>query len=122
VCVCVCVCVCLSFTGWLFYTGPWNTSVERQNMTLAVSRNNGSSWNPICVIREGAAAYSSLVVIPGSTAQNTPRASSPIESIDGGAVDAATTVQLGLLYEWSVHLQIITDPDYQSYQAISIPA
>ena len=67
----------------------------RYNLTLHRSTDQGASWSPVLVLRNGSSAYSSLVALP-----------------DPGS--------LAVLYEWSKALTIIFTPDAISFRALRV--
>jgi hypothetical protein len=50
--------------GWLFFSIPNNPSPLRYNMSVLVSKDNGSSWSLLRVIDTGRTAYSALAIMP----------------------------------------------------------
>lgn len=49
-------------TGKILFSNPENIS-KRKNMTVRMSRDDGKSWERICTLTEGPAAYSDLCVL-----------------------------------------------------------
>lgn len=54
-------------TGKILFSNPEHIS-KRINMTVRMSRDNGSTWERICTLTEGPAAYSDLCVLPDGDA------------------------------------------------------
>jgi len=81
-------------SGFLYYSGmtPDSFTYKRYNMTFHVSQDQGSTWSYVKPIYQGAAAYSSLVILPDFS--------------------------IGLLYEWAKELDPIFTPDVITYTVI----
>jgi sialidase-1 len=50
-------------SGQLFYTGLAETSIDRNNLSLYTSKDNGENWTFIKTIVPGPSAYSSMTIL-----------------------------------------------------------
>ena len=93
-------------TDLLFFSGPASTSIERFNLslwTLPAADGPNGHWKYVGVVFAGAAAYSSLTLLP------------PVASLPA-------VRDIGILFDRANKTSIVFDPDYISFARLQVAA